>query len=87
MAKEFNGEYIKTTELGTMSDGRIVELGHYKSGDDEYGEKIYIRSKYTTKKGEEKESITSTKLTLNDLAELQKFDLSGFDTETEVNFD
>ena len=32
----FNGEYIKTTELGTLSDGRIVELGHYKDGDKEY---------------------------------------------------
>ena len=87
MAKAFNGEYVMTTVLGTMSDGRVIELGHYKDGDSEYGEKIYIRSKYTTKKGEKKESITGTKLTLKDLAELQKIDLSGFDTETEVNFD
>lgn len=83
----FTGEYVKTTELGTLSDGRIVELGHYKDGDSEYGEKIYIRGTYKTRAGVEKESITATKLTLKDLAELQQIDLSGFDLETDVDFD
>lgn len=78
----FNGEYIKTAELGTLSDGRVVELGHYKEGKTEYGDKIYISGTYTTKKGEEKSFINATKLTLKDLAELQKIDLSGYDTET-----
>lgn len=83
----FNGEYVKTTELGTFSDGRIIELGHYKDGKTEYGEKIYIRSTYTSKKGEEKESVIATKLTLKDLAELQQIDLSEFDTESAPDFD
>ena len=83
----FNGEYIKTAELGTLSGGRVVELGHYKEGNTEYGDKIYITGIYTNKKGEEKLFVNATKLTLKDLAELQKIDLSGYDTETEVDFD
>lgn len=87
MAKEFNGEYKLTTELGTINNGRTLELGHYVDGDKEFGEYVYIRSKYQNRKGEEKESVVSTKLTLKDLAEIQKIDLSGFDTESEATFD
>lgn len=80
----FNGVYVKTIELGKFSDGRMVELGHYKEGTKEYGDKVYIVSSYTTKQGEERISVKSTQLTLKDLAELQKIDLSGFDTESDA---
>lgn len=78
---KFEGEYVMTAVLGTMKDGRTCELGHYKDGKTEYGEKVYIRSKYTTKKGEERESIAATKLTIADLIELQTLDLSEFTSE------
>lgn len=78
----FNGEYIKTAELGKFSDDRVIELGHYKESGKEYADKIYITGTYTSKKGEEKSFVNATKLTLKDLAELQKIDLSGYDTET-----
>ncbi len=78
----FDGVYVKTAELGTLSDGRKIELGHYSQGKTEYGDKIYITGTYTNKKGEEKSFVNATKLTLKDLAELQKIDLSGYDTET-----
>lgn len=83
----FDGVYVKTAELGTFSDGRKIELGHYSQGETEYSDKIYITGTYTTKKGEEKSFVNATKLTLKDLAELQQIDLSGYDTEAEVSFD
>lgn len=85
MAKAaFNGEYVTTKVLGEMSGNRKVELGHYKDGQTEYGEKVYITGTYTNKKGEEKPFVNATKLTISDLAELQKIDLSGLDTETDT---
>ena len=85
----FNGTYVSTTTLGTLADGRIVELGHYKdnASGKEYADKVYLTGTYQTKKGEEKSFVNSTGLTLKDLAEIQKIDLSSFDTETEVTFD
>jgi len=86
----FNATYVSTTVLGTLSDGRNIELGHYKeNGKDgkEYADKIYLTGTYTSKKGEEKSFVNATGLTLKNLAEIQKIDLSGFDTETEVTFD
>ena len=89
MAKTFNAEYVSTTTLGTLSDGRKVELGHYKDKDSgkEYSDKIYLTGAYTTKDGKEKSFINATGLTIKDLAEMQKLDLSSFDTESEVSFD
>ena len=85
----FNGTYVSTTTLGTLSDGRKIELGHYRDDNSgkEYADKVYLTGTYQTKKGEEKSFVNSTGLTLKDLAEIQKIDLSGFDTETEVTFD
>ena len=85
----FNGTYVSTTTIGTLSDGRKIELGHYVDAETkkEYADKIYITGTYQTKRGEEKSFVNGTSLTLKDLAEIQKFDLSGFDTETEVTFD
>jgi hypothetical protein len=84
MAKAFNGEYVKTATLGKFSDGREIQLGHYKEGKTEYADKVYIISQYTTKAGEEKTAVKSTNLTLKDLAELQDIDLSEFDTESDA---
>ena len=85
----FNGTYVSTTTLGTLSDGRKIELGHYRDDNSgkEYADKVYLTGTYQTKKGETKPFVNSTGLTLKDLAEIQKIDLSGFDTETEVTFD
>ena len=85
----FNGTYVSTTTIGTFADGRNVELGHYKDNETgkEYADKIYITGTYQTRRGEERSFVNGTGLTIKDLAELQKFDLSGFDTETEVTFD
>lgn len=85
----FNGTYVSTTTLGTLSDGRRVELGHYKDNETgkEYADKIYLTGTYQSKRGEEKSFVNGTGLTLKDLAEIQKIDLSEFDTETEVTFD
>ena len=78
MAKNFTGEYVSTKVLGTMSNNRQVELGHYVDGDNEFGEKIYITGTYTSKKdGSTKKFINATKLTLADLIELQQLDLTG----------
>ena len=87
--KNFNAEYIKTTELGTLSDGRKVELGHYKDKDSgkEYADKIYLTGSYKTKSGEDRSFVNATGLTIKELAEMQKIDLSSFDTESEVSFD
>ena len=87
--KNFNAEYVKTTELGTLSDGRKIELGHYKDKDSgkEYSDKIYITGEYTAKDGKKKPFVNATGLTIKELAELQKIDLSNFDTESEVSFD
>lgn len=86
----FNATYIKTTVLATFEDGRNLELGHYKENGKngkEYADKIYITSKYKDRQGKENESVKATGLTLKDLAEVQKIDLSSFDTESEVTFD
>lgn len=89
MAKQFNAEYVSTSVLGTLSDGRKVELGFYRDKDSgkEYGDKIYLTGTYTNKSGEEKPFVNATGLTIKDLSELQKLDLSAFDTESEVSFD
>ena len=89
MAKSFNAEYISTITLGTLKDGRKVELGHYKDKNSgkEYADKVYITGTYTTKNGEEKSFVNATGLTIKELAELQTIDLSNFDTESEVSFD
>ena len=85
----FNGTYVSTTVLGTLSDGRKIELGHYKDNESgkEYADKVYLTGTYQNKRGEEKSFVNSTGLTLKDLAEIQQIDLSDFDTETEVSFD
>ena len=83
----FDGVYVKTAELGKLSDGRKVELGHFVQGKTEYADKIYLTGTYQSKRGEEKSFVNGTGLTLKDLAEIQKIDLSEFDTETEVTFD
>lgn len=75
--KEFTATYVSTKVLGTMSNNRKVELGHYVDGENEYGEKIYITGTYENKKGETKSFINATKLTLADLIELQQLDLTG----------
>lgn len=87
MAKEFNAEYVRTTELGTFSDGRKIELGHYKDKGTgkEYSDKVYITGSYTTKSGEKKSFVNATGLTVKDLAEMQKIDLSSFNTETDAS--
>lgn len=74
----FDATYVMVKELGELSNGRKVEIGHYKenSTGKEYADKIYIRSTYETKKGEIKESINSTQLTLEDFKLLQKIKLS-----------
>lgn len=81
--KQFNSEYVSTKELGTLSDGRKVELGHYKDKDSnkEYAEKIYLTGEYTTKNGEKRPFVNATGLTIKDLAEMQKIDLSSFNTK------
>lgn len=75
--KNFTGEYVKVRTLGTISNNRAVELGYYKDGDKNYGEKVYITGSYTNKNGEEKTFINATKLTLDDLIELQGLDLKA----------
>ena len=81
--KQFNAEYVRTKELGTLSDGRKVELGHYKDkdGGKEYADKIYLTGEYTAKNGEKRSFVNATGLTIKDLAEMQKLDLSSFNTE------
>ena len=85
----FNGTYVSTTILGELSDGRKVELGHFREVDTgkEYADKVYLTGTYQNRKGEEKSFVNATGLTLKDLAEIQQIDLSDFDTETEVTFD
>lgn len=73
----FTGEYVKVRILGTLSNNREVELGYYKDGDNKYGEKVYITGEYTSKKGETKRFVNATKLTLEDLIELQGLDLKA----------
>lgn len=78
MKNNFNAIYIKTRELATLSDGRKVELGHYKDSDNgkEYADKIYITGSYISKKdNKEKTFINATGLTLKELEELQKIKL------------
>ena len=73
----FDATYVLVKELGELSNGRKVELGHYKenSTGKEYADKIYIRSTYETRKGEIKESLNSTQLTVEDLNEIKKMKL------------
>ena len=81
--KNFNAEYVKTMELGTLSDGRKVELGHYKDNDNgkEFADKIYLTGERIMKNGEKKLYVNATGLTVKDLAEMQQIDLSNFNTE------
>lgn len=73
----FTGEYVKVRTLGTISNNREVELGYYKDGDNKYGEKIYITGTYENKKGEKKRFVNATKLTLDDLIELQGLEITN----------
>lgn len=75
--KEFNAEYIKVKELGTLSGNRKVEVGHYKDKGThkDYTDKIYITGTYFKRNGEECAFVNATGLTLEDLKEIQQIKL------------
>ena len=72
--KEFNAEYVKVRELGTLSGNRKVDVGHYKDKGTgkAYADKVYITGTYSKRNGEECAFVNATGLTLEDLKEIRQ---------------